>query len=199
MISAAVLTAFASVVLLDVVLAGDNAIVVGAIAGRLPPRERRNVIVIGTALALVLRIVFALAVSWLLGIPGVMLVGGALLLWVAWRMWTDLRGGSEEGLSGSVRQSFWASVAAVAIADTSMSLDNVMAVAAAARDHPWAMTFGLVLSVAMMGLGAAAVAAIIGRYRWIAYVGLALIVAIACRMVWEGGEAVLDAVGAFHG
>lgn len=199
MISPAALTAFASVVLLDVVLAGDNAIVVGSIAAGLPPRERRNVIAIGTAVALALRIAFALAVSWLLGIPGVMLVGGALLLWVAWRMWRDLQGSADEGAATFLRRSFWASVGAVAVADLSMSLDNVMAVAGAARAHPWAMTFGLVLSVAMMGLGAAAVAAIIGRYRWIAYVGLALIVAIACRMVWEGGEAVLAAVGATHG
>ncbi|WP_394646360.1 TerC family protein [uncultured Sphingomonas sp.] len=191
----AALSAFVQVLMIDVVLAGDNAIVVGALAAGLPVDQRKKVILIGILAALVLRIIFALAVSWLLGVIGLIFAGGILLLWVAWKMWRELRGehnaGSPEvdgdetaGLKPA--KSFAAAAWAVAVADVSMSLDNVLAVAGAAREHPGILVIGLLLSVALMGLAANVIARIIDRYRWIAYVGLAVILVVAIRMIYEG-------------
>jgi len=190
------IAAFFEIIMIDIVLAGDNAIVVGALAAGLPPTQRKRVIMIGVLAALVLRIAFALIVSQLLQIVGLVLAGGLLLLWVAWRMYRELRHkgespGSEEVVgdehSGTrAAKSFAAAAWAVAIADVSMSLDNVLAVAGAARDHPWVLVFGLILSVILMGVAANFIARYIERYRWIAYVGLVVIVWVAGKMIWDG-------------
>src|SRR5690349_18114419 len=192
----AAFAAFLQVLMIDLVLAGDNAIVVGALAAGLTPEQRRKVIMIGVLAALVLRVIFALIVTQLLQVIGLILVGGLLLLWVAWRMWRDLRHegespGSEEiegdehsGLKPS--KSFAAAVWAVAVADVSMSLDNVLAVAGAARDHPGILIVGLVFAVILMGVAANVIARYIERYRWIAYVGLAVIVYVAGKMIYDG-------------
>lgn len=192
------LAAFGQVVLIDLVLAGDNAIVVGALAAGLPPRQRQMVILIGIIAALVLRVIFALLVTQLLQIVGLLLAGGLLLLWVSWKMWRELRpahatvspgspeiaGDESSGLPPA--KSFLGAAWAVALADVSMSLDNVLAVAGAARHHPEIMIFGLVLSVALMGVAANIIAKYIERYRWLAYLGLAVILFVALRMIWEG-------------
>ncbi len=186
------LAVFGQVVLIDVVLAGDNAIVVGAIAAGLPPKKRRRVILIGIVAALVMRIGFALAATWLLGIVGLVLAGGLLLLWVAYRMWREIRTPAHHDAS-EVRpaKSFRAAAAQVAVADLSMSIDNVLAVAGAARQHPAIMVVGLVLSVALMGIAANSIAAVIERYRWIAYVGFGVIVLVAAKMIWDGTHEVM--------
>jgi len=190
------LAAFLQVLMIDLVLAGDNAIVVGALAAGLPADQRKKVILIGVLAALVLRIVFALVVSQLLQIVGLILAGGLLLLWVAWKMWRELRHSGESAGSAEIEgdehsglkpaKSFAAAAWAVAVADVSMSLDNVLAVAGAAREHPGILIVGLLLSVALMGLAANLIARYIERYRWIAYVGLAVIVYVAGKMIWEG-------------
>lgn len=193
----AALAAFIQVLLIDLVLAGDNAIVVGALAAGLPADQRRKVILIGVGAALVLRIGFALVVQQLLGIVGLVLAGGILLLWVAWRMYRDIKGHAGES-SGSPEiagdensgvksaKSFAAAAWGVAIADVSMSLDNVLAVAGAARDHPGILIVGLIFAVAMMGIAANILAKYIERYRWIAWIGLVVIVYVAGKMIWEG-------------
>ncbi len=190
------MAAFGQVVLIDLVFAADNAIVVGALAGGLPADQRRKVILIGIGAALVLRIFFALIVSVLMGIVGLILAGGLLLLWVAWKFWRELRHvsespGSEEivgdehsGLKSA--RSFWGAVWAVTAADVSMSLDNVLGVAGAAREHPGILVIGLLLSVALMGLAANIIARYIERYKWIAYIGLLVILWVAVRMIYEG-------------
>ena len=190
------LTALFEILVIDVVLAGDNAIVVGALAAGLPAAERRKVIVIGVAAALVLRIAFALIVTQLMQVVGLVLAGGLLLLWVAYKMWRELRhqgqsSGSPE-VSGDEHsglrspRSFARAAWAVAIADVSMSLDNVLAVAGAGRDHPEILAFGLVLSVILMGVAANFIARYIGRYRWIAYVGVVVVVWVAGKMIYDG-------------
>lgn len=190
--SPSALAAFAQVVLIDVMLAADNAIVVGALAAGLPPAMRRNVILIGITAALVLRVAFALVVSQLLQIVGLVFAGGLLLLWVAFKMWRELRAAAtlEEGddpvLTDNAPRSFAGAAWAVALADISMSLDNVLAVAGAARDHPGILAIGLILSVALMGIAANLLARLIERYRWLAYVGLLVILFVAGRMIWEG-------------
>ena len=192
----AAFAAFLQVLMIDLVLAGDNAIVVGALAAGLPAEQRRRVIVIGVLAALVLRIIFALVVTQLMQIIGLILVGGLLLLWVSWKMWRDLRHAGESSGSPEVygdehsglrpAKSFAGAVWAVAIADVSMSLDNVLAVAGAARDHPGILIVGLVFAVALMGVAANIIAKYIERYRWIAYIGLAVIVYVAGKMMYDG-------------
>ncbi len=187
---------FFEILVIDVVLAGDNAIVVGALAAGLPSDQRKKVILIGVAAALVLRIAFALVVTQLLQIVGLILAGGLLLLWVAWKMWRELQharsGAGSPEIEGDERsglrpaKSFASAAWGVAVADVSMSLDNVLAVAGAAKDHPHILVFGLVLSVILMGIAANFIARYIERYRWIAYVGLAVIVWVAGKMIWEG-------------
>ncbi|WP_310498090.1 YjbE family putative metal transport protein [Sandarakinorhabdus sp.] len=192
------MSAFSQVVLIDVVLAGDNAIVVGALAAGLPAAQRKKVILIGIIAALVLRIGFALMVTQLLQIVGLILAGGLLLLWVAWRMWRELHprramidapGESDDFVAHAApppAKSFAAAAWAVALADVSMSLDNVLAVAGAAREHPDILVIGLVLSVALMGIAANIIAQYIERFRWIAYVGLVVILYVAMKMIYEG-------------
>jgi YjbE family integral membrane protein len=186
--SPAALSAFIQVLMIDVMLAGDNAIVVGAIAAGLKPEQRRKVILIGIIAALVLRIIFALAITQLLQIVGLTFAGGLLLLWVAWKMWRELNSGTGGHDADGLRpaKSFAAAAWAVAAADVSMSLDNVLAVAGAAHAHPGILIIGLLLSVVLMGVAANLLARVIGRYRWIAYVGLVVILFVALKMVYEG-------------
>ena len=190
-------SAFIQVLMIDLVLAGDNAIVVGALAAGLPPEQRKKVILIGVIAALVLRIAFALVVTQLMQIIGLILVGGLLLLWVSWKMYRELHHGIGESAGSpeiagdehsGVRpaKSFASAAWAVAVADVSMSLDNVLAVAGAARDHPGIMIVGLIFAVALMGLAANIIAKYIERYRWIAYVGLVVILYVAGKMIYEG-------------
>ena len=195
-ITAGALTAFLEILFIDIVLTGDNAIVVGALAAGLPAEQRKRVILIGVVAALVLRIIFALVVSQLLQIVGLVLAGGILLLWVAWKMYRELRhkeesAGSDE-ISGDEHsglrpaKSFASAAWGVALADVSMSLDNVLAVAGAAREHPYVLVFGLILSVLLMGVAANFIARYIERYRWIAWGGLLVILWVALKMIYEG-------------
>lgn len=195
--SPAAFSAFMQVLMIDLILAGDNAIVVGALAAGLPAQQRRKVIMIGIIAALVLRIAFALVVSQLLQIVGLIFAGGILLLWVAWRFWRELRhdagespgspeitGDEDSGLRAA--RSFAGAAWAVAVADVSMSLDNVLAVAGAAREHPGILVVGLVLSVILMGIAANLIARVIERHRWVAYVGLLVILYVAGKMIFDG-------------
>jgi YjbE family integral membrane protein len=196
--SPSALAAFLQVLMIDIVLAGDNAIVVGALAAGLPADQRKKVIFIGVLAALALRVIFALTVTWLLGLVGLIFAGGILLLWVAWKMYRDLgadhatdspgspeiEGDEDSGIKPA--KSFAAAAWAVAVADVSMSLDNVLAVAGAAKDHPGIMIVGLIVAVALMGIAANIIAKYIERYKWIAWVGLAVIVYVAVTMMYDG-------------
>jgi len=203
-LSASAVTAFFEILFIDIVLAGDNAIVVGALAAGLPAEQRKKVILIGVIAALVLRIIFALLVSQLLQVVGLVLAGGILLLWVAWRMFRELQHkneskGSDEVVgdehSGVKSAKTFASAAwGVALADVSMSLDNVLAVAGAAREHPWVLVFGLILSVLLMGAAANIIAKYIDRYRWIAWGGLVVILWVAVKMIYEGAQHVAPVI-----
>jgi len=196
LLSAGAVTAFVEILVIDIVLAGDNAIVVGALAAGLPAEQRRKVILVGVVAALVMRIAFALVVSQLLQVVGLVLAGGILLLWVAWRMYRELKhkgqsegsdevaGDEQSGLKPA--KTFAAAAWGVGLADVSMSLDNVLAVAGAARDHPYVLVFGLILSVLLMGVAANFIARYIDRYRWIAWIGLAVILWVALKMIYEG-------------
>jgi YjbE family integral membrane protein len=184
---------FLEVIMIDLVLAGDNAVVVGALAAGLPADQRRKVILIGIGAALMLRILFALVVTQLLQVIGLIFAGGLLLLWVAWKMYSELRQGvSAAAVDGEdcrplrPAKGFAAAAWSVALADVSMSLDNVLAVAGAAREHPWVLAAGLVLSVALMGIAANLIARYIERYRWIAWIGLAVILWVAGNMIHDG-------------
>jgi YjbE family integral membrane protein len=194
--SPAALAAFGQVLMIDILLAGDNAIVVGALAAGLPADQRRKVILIGIVAALVLRIAFALVVTQLMQVVGLIFAGGLLLLWVSWKMYRELQPAGASGGSPEIEgdehsgvrpaKSFAAAAWAVAVADVSMSLDNVLAVAGAARDHPGILIVGLILSVALMGLAANFIAKYIERYRWIAYIGLIVILYVAGKMIYDG-------------
>ncbi len=199
-----VMTAFLQVIMIDLVLAGDNAIVIGLAAAGLPRDQRNKAILIGIIAATGLRIVFAALTTQLLQIVGLLLAGGVLLLWVCWKMWRELRTShqTEQDLDevladadtnrdgvvggGAPRKTFAQAAWQIVIADVSMSLDNVLAVAGAAREHPWVLVFGLVLSIALMGLAASFIARLLQRHRWIAYVGLAVILYVAVEMVYRG-------------
>ena len=202
LLSAGSIAAFTEVIMIDLVLAGDNAIVVGALAAGLPAEQRRKVILIGIVAALVLRIGFALIVTQLLQVIGLILAGGLLLLWVAWKMYRELSHRADdpatpEDEAADIRaaKSFAAAAWAVALADVSMSLDNVLAVAGAAREHPWVLVMGLVLSVALMGIAANLIAKYIDRYRWIGWFGLAVILWVAGKMIWDGYHNVAPVLG----
>lgn len=203
--TAAGFTALLQVIAIDLVLAGDNAIVIGLAAAGLPAEQRKKAILVGIAAATVLRIGFALITQWLLGIgPFLLIAGGLLLLWVCWKMWRELRvthkeeeeatealSGSDYNKDGTVagkgsRKTFAQAAWQIVIADVSMSLDNVLAVAGAAMNHPTVLIVGLVLSIALMGLAASFVARLLHRYRWIAYVGLLVILYVAVKMTLDG-------------
>ncbi len=199
------LTALGQVIMIDLVLAGDNAVVIGLAAAGLPKEQRNRAILIGIVAATLLRIGFALITTTLLGITGLLLAGGILLLWVCWKMYRELRHGghelSEEGAEaisgkdldkdgavagGAPRKTLGQAALQIVVADVSMSLDNVLAVAGAAHDHPTVLIIGLVLSVALMGLAATFVARLLNRFRWIAWVGLLLILYVAVKMIYDG-------------
>jgi YjbE family integral membrane protein len=201
MISSQSLTALFQVVMIDLVLAGDNAIVIGLAAAGLPEAQRKKAILVGILAATVLRIGFASITVQLLQIIGLLLAGGVLLLWVCWKMWRELRNSHQQqahfqSLSAAstmdaggaavhhktLGQAIWQ----ITIADVSMSLDNVLAVAGAAREHPFILIFGLALSIALMGLAASFIARLLEKHRWIAYVGLAIILYVAFDMCYRG-------------
>lgn len=206
LISPSELSALATVIMTDVVLAGDNAIVVGMAAAGLPAEQRRRAILYGIIAATVLRILFALVTTQLLQIIGLMLAGGILLLWVGWKLYRELstpRAHAEEegeavleGKDVTTRKpkTFRDAVTQIVVADISMSLDNVLAVAGAAHEHPWVLVFGLVLSVALMGVASTVMARLLIRHRWIGYVGLIVILYIALTMMWDGAHQVAQAV-----
>jgi YjbE family integral membrane protein len=187
------LGAFFSVIVIDLVLAGDNAVVVGMAAAGLPPRQQRRVIAIGIAFATVLRIALALVTVQLLAIIGLTLAGGILLLWVAWKMYRELKpAGHADGVAPPVKpRTFRQALFQVVLADVSMSLDNILAVAGTARDHIWVLVAGLVLSVALMGVASTIVARVLDRYHWIAWIGLAIVAFVALRMIYDGTQEVL--------
>lgn len=209
--------ALLQVMAIDLVLAGDNAIVIGLAAAGLAKEHRAKAILIGIIAATVLRIFFALITTQLLAIVGLLLAGGLLLLWVCWKMWTELRNGhgtevrAEEALTetdlnadgtiagGGPTKTLKQAAVQIIIADVSMSLDNVLAVAGAARDHPTVLIIGLVLSIALMGLAATFVARLLNKHRWIAYVGLAVILYVAFDMIWRGWEELQPIVTAYLG
>jgi YjbE family integral membrane protein len=204
----AALAAFLQVIMIDLVLAGDNAIVIGMAAAGLAPELRRKAILIGILAATGLRIVFALMATWLMGIIGLILLGGILLLWVCWKMYRELvvsereRHDAEEALTDedenadgvvggkagtkTLRQA----VTQIILADVSMSLDNVLAVAGAAKDHPIALLFGLALSVVLMGVASALIAKLLNKHRWIAWVGFLIILYVAIKMIYVGADQV---------
>ncbi|MBI5121690.1 MAG: TerC family protein [Rhodospirillales bacterium] len=196
------LIALASVVMIDIALAGDNAIVVGMAAAGLPALQRRKAILWGIIAAALLRIVFAIFTSQLLMIVGLMVAGGILLLWVSWKLWREIRSSAREeaeaeaaledaNIATKPGKSFKEAVTQIVVADVSMSLDNVLAVAGAAREHTGVLILGLALSVALMGLAASFVARLLQRYHWIAYVGLIVILFVAVKMIWDGSQEVL--------
>jgi YjbE family integral membrane protein len=208
------LTAFLQVIMIDLVLAGDNAIVIGLAAAGLPKAQRARAILIGIVAATVLRIIFAGLTTQLLQIVGLLLAGGILLLWVCWKMWRELRTShhhevaAEEALAqadfnadgtvaaGAPRKTFAQAAWQIVIADVSMSLDNVLAVAGAAREHPVVLVFGLALSIALMGIAASFIARLLQRHRWIAYVGLAVILYVALEMIYRGALEIWPVVAA---
>jgi YjbE family integral membrane protein len=174
------------VVLIDVTLAGDNAVVVGLAVAGLRRRDRARAIAVGVGAAALIRMVLSLVVVRLLAVIGLTLAGGLLLLWVCWKMFRELRRGAEGGEGGARGKSLWQAIWQIAVADLSMSLDNVLAVAGAAREHVWVMVTGLALSVLLMGVAANFLAGLLQRQRWIAWLGLAVVVFVAGRMVWDG-------------
>jgi YjbE family integral membrane protein len=198
--------AFLSVLMIDLVLAGDNAVAVGLAAGGLPAKDRKKVILYGLGAAVVLRISFALITTWLLGVIGLLLAGGLLLLWVCWKMWRELReqithdqADAQACLDNDPTteprakpaKTFKQAFLQVLIADVSMSLDNVLAVAGAAREHPAILVFGLLLSIVLMGVAATAIANLLHKHRWIGFVGLAIVLYVSAHMIWEGHRSVV--------
>ncbi|OYV29630.1 MAG: hypothetical protein B7Z81_14995 [Acidocella sp. 20-61-6] len=178
------------VLLIDLVLAGDNAVVIGLAVNGLPPHQRRRAIWAGVAGATAIRIGFALVALKLLALVGLTLAGGILLLWVVWKSARELRHSQQHGSTpqtGSLR----AAITRIIIADVSMSLDNVLAVAGAAREHPAILALGLLVSVGLMGIAASLVARILSRYRWLAWIGIAIVLYVAITMIHDGTTQVL--------
>ncbi|MBB3145883.1 MULTISPECIES: TerC family protein [Phyllobacterium] len=208
LLSASALSALLQVIMMDLVLAGDNAIVIGLAAAGLPKDQRAKAILLGIIAATVLRIIFAIATTQLLQIIGLLLAGGILLLWVCWKMWRELRtthaeeteaneallrgdiDGDGKIAAGAPRKTFAQAAWQIVIADVSMSLDNVLAVAGAARDHIEILVFGLILSIALMGIAASFIARLLQRHRWIAYVGLLIILYVSLEMIYRGANEV---------
>jgi YjbE family integral membrane protein len=205
MFEAGFITSFLQVIMIDLVLAGDNAVVIGLAAAGLAPELRRKAIVIGIVAATLMRIGFALIATQLLDITGLLFAGGLLLLWVCWKMYEELRVTrraeaeavealsesdiNADGTVGAVtapRKTLRQAVTQIIVADVSMSLDNVLAVAGAAREHPTVLIFGLALSIALMGLAASLIARLLAKYHWIAWLGLLVILYVALHMIWEG-------------
>ena len=205
-ITAAEVSAFLQVIMIDVILSGDNAIVIGMAVAGLPAKDRNRIIVYGILAATLLRIMFAGVAVQLLQIIGLTLAGGILLLWVAWKMWRELREqakaekhkddvNAEKPAPKTRREA----IIQIIMADVSMSLDNVLAVAGAARDHPYILAFGLVLSIALMAVASKFIARLLDRYHWIAYIGLLIIAYVALQMIWDGGVQVAPYIPDFNG
>ena len=206
------LVALGQVIMIDLVLAGDNAIVIGLAAAGLPKDQRNKAILVGIIAATVLRIIFASVTTYLLAILGLLLMGGILLLWVCWKMWRELRHGAHEDnealesitgedinadgtvAGGAPRKTFTQAAIQIVVADVSMSLDNVLAVAGAARDHTEVLIIGLILSIGLMGLAATFIARLLNKHRWIGYLGLVIILYVAVDMVYRGTVEVMAAV-----
>jgi YjbE family integral membrane protein len=204
-------SALLQVILIDLVLAGDNAIVIGLAVAGLARELRGKAILIGVVAATLLRIIFAGAATQLLQIVGLLLAGGILLLWVCWKMWRELRSMSqaaseqayEDGHASNrpavepPRKTFAQATWQIAVADVSMSLENVLAVAGAAREHPYVLVFGLLLSIALMGIAANLIAGLLNRFHWIGYIGLAIILYVALDMIYRGALDVAPLAAAF--
>lgn len=191
--TAAGFAALLEVIAINLVLSGDNAIVIGLAAAGLPASLRKKAILFGISAATVLRIIFAAITSYLLGIVGLQLLGGVLLAWVCWKMWSELREGdgdaahaAKEDSENLPQKTFFQAATQIVVADVSMSLDNVLAVAGAAQEHSTVLIIGLVISIALMGVAANFVAKLLARFRWIAYLGLAVIVYVAATMIYHG-------------
>ena len=192
------LLALAQVILIDVTLAGDNAVVVGMAVAGLPKHQRTRAIAVGVLAAAVIRIVLSIVAVQLLAILGLTLAGGLLLLWVCWKMYRELREGPEAAEAAHApRKTLRAAIVQITIADLSMSLDNVLAVAGAAHAHLWVMVLGLALSVLLMGVAASVLARLLTRYRWIAWLGLATVLFVSVRMIWQGGWQVAPALAPY--
>jgi YjbE family integral membrane protein len=212
LLSAGAVAAFFQVVLIDLALAGDNAVAVGMAAAGLPPHQRKKAIALGLGAAVVMLITFAFVTTQLLRVVGLLLAGGLLLLWVCWKMWRDLRAQGREldaegeealGIEAGARRTpkaktLRAALVQILMADLAMSLDNVLAVAGAARQHPWVLIGGLMLSITLTGLAASWIARLLHRVRWIGYLGLAIVVYVAGHMIWDGLRAVAIDTGASH-
>jgi YjbE family integral membrane protein len=195
------LAALLQVILIDIVLAGDNALVIGMVASRVPKANRRRVIFWALVVAVVLRVILATITANILQVIGLMFAGGLLLLWVSWRLYREIRHSGQKQIDlHRIRQAeeeddgdaaagltVRKAIVQVALADLSMSLDNVLAVAGAAMDHVWVLTIGLLLSIALMGVAAAMIANLLQRYPWISYAGLIIVIYVAARMIWIGG------------
>jgi YjbE family integral membrane protein len=200
------MVALLQVILIDIVLAGDNAVVIGMAASRVPVGQRARVIFWGLAAAVIIRIILATITATLLAVSGLMFAGGILLLWVSWRLYRDIKEGQEDEVGHhtittggdhpkarpplddkGVRRA----IGHIVVADISMSLDNVLAVAGAAREHVWVLAVGLVLSIAMMGIAASMIARLLRKHPWINYAGLIIVFYVAMRMIWDGGHEIV--------
>jgi YjbE family integral membrane protein len=205
------LVALLQVILIDIVLAGDNAVVIGMVAAKVPKENRRRVIFWGLTVAVFLRVILAMTTATILEVIGLMFAGGILLLWVSWRLYRDIAQSHDEAIGAQtiaeenapecpspalpVLQSAGLryAIAQIVVADLSMSLDNVLAVAGAAMDHVWVLAIGLVLSIALMGIAASLIASLLQRHPWISYAGLIIVVYVALRMIWFGGWEIMHA------
>jgi YjbE family integral membrane protein len=203
--TAAGLATLVQVILIDLTMAGDNVVIMGTIASGLPAKDRQRVIMLGVGMALGFLILFALTATWLLQITGLLFAGGLLLLWVAYNMYRELRPAKiviaddpdTPAIEGPpATKTFLQAAIQITLADLSMSLDNVLAVAAAAREHPTVLLFGLALSVTLMGLAANFVAKLVQKHHWIAWIGFVVILYVALNMVWEGAQQLRPLVGA---
>ena len=194
------LAALLQVILIDVVLAGDNAVVIGMAAANVPKADRGKVVFWGLTSAVILRVILATMTASILEVIGLMFAGGILLLWVCWRLWRDITETRRMKASGPAcpvefaapaHGSIRRAVLQIVLADLSMSLDNVLAVAGAAMEHVWVLAVGLALSVALMGLAASLIANLLQRHPWISYAGLMIVLYVALRMIWFGGQEII--------
>ncbi len=189
------LVALGQVLVIDLVLAGDNAVVVGLAVAGLPEAQRSRAILYGIAIATVMRIGFALVTVQLLAVVGLLFAGGVLLLWVCWRMYRDLReaGAARHDPARAMPvKTMRQAMVQIVLADLSMSLDNVLAVAGASREHPWVLVVGLAISVVLMGVAARLIAGLLERYRWIAWAGLVVVLYVALKLMWDGGQDIME-------
>lgn len=219
-VSDAALFALFQVIMIDIMLAGDNALVIGMVAARVAPENRAKIILWGLGAAVLMRIGFAVITIQLLAIIGLLLAGGILLLWVAWRLYRDIRQAEQEKAgveavtaatdhvdtatdhvpaTGVAAVPFRRAIFQVAMADLSMSLDNVLAVAGAAREHVWVLVVGLAFSIVLMGVAASFIARLLQRYHWLSYLGLVLIIYVALMMIWHGSGDIPQLMNAING